>query len=165
MKLHEVWKIAPLAAVAIVAGMGCSQGNQENLRGESVEFAVLEQGTHSGIQTKRFETIKDNSAFRSLWLAHTTGTSPAPPMPELDFSKEMVIAAFVGMKNTGGYILNISGIESKNERLEVNLLLRQPSPDCIVPETLTQPYVMVKTIKSSLVPQFNLSTTTSSCES
>jgi ribose 1,5-bisphosphokinase PhnN len=64
--------------LAIAAGIGCSQGNQEQTKKEMMEFTVLEQGNHSGVQMERFETIKDSAAFGSLWQAHKTGASPPP---------------------------------------------------------------------------------------
>ncbi len=126
-------------------------------------FMVLEQGTHSGIAAQRFDTVRDQAALRSLWREHRAGASPAPPMPEVDFSKEMVVAAFAGQKNTGGYQLNLTGLDRRGGRIDISLSLTQPGPDCLVAQALTQPFVIVRIPHSNKPVNFRLSAKTFSC--
>jgi len=162
MKLHELSRVLPFVAIAVtMAGCESNQGEWA----QAIEFTVLAQGSYSGVDTERFEVIRDEPAFRSLWIAHTAGTSPTSPLPQLDFAKDMVIAAFAGTKSTGGYSLNISSITAEKERLKVILSLTQPGPDCMVSQVLTQPYVMVKTTRSPKSANFTVSATTASCTS
>jgi hypothetical protein len=101
----------------------------------------------------------DAATLRKLWQEHTAGVSPAPPVPDVDFSKEMVIAAFAGTRNSGGYVLSISGINVYRDRIDIDLSLTQPGPDCMVTEALTQPFVFAKTAQSGDKPvNFNLAT-------
>jgi len=124
-------------------------------------FRVLEQGSHSGVDSQRFDTIRDKTALRSLWQTH--GKSASPPLPEVDFSKEMVIAAFAGQKNTGGYQLNLTGLDRRRGHIDISLSLTQPGPDCIVTQALTQPYVIVRIARSKQPVNFRLATKTFSC--
>lgn len=127
-------------------------------------FTVLEQGTRSGIERQGFEILRDAAALRELWQTHTTGILPAPPIPDVDFSNEMVIAAFAGTRSGGGYVLNVSGITVYSDRIEIDLSLTQPGPDCIVTQALTQPFVFAKTAQSLGKPMnFNLATATGDC--
>jgi hypothetical protein len=162
MKLPGLSGLLPAVAVAVTMAGG--QSNQDE-GAQSIELTVLAQGSYSGVDTERFEVIRDESTFRSLWMAHTAGISPAPPLPQLDFANEMVIAAFAGTKNTGGYSLNISSLVAESKKLKVILSLIQPAPGCMVSQVLTQPYVIVKTAKSPKPVNFDLSATTSSCAS
>jgi len=92
------------------------------------------------------------------------GFSPAPPLPEVDFSKEMIIAAFAGIRNSGGYVLSISRITVYPDRIEIDLSLTQPGPDCMVTEALTQPFVFAKTAQSGdKAVNFNFATASRGC--
>lgn len=127
------------------------------------KYTVLEQGLYSGVQTQRFETIRDEAGLRSLWQVHVKNLSSPTDLPDVDFSKEMVIVAFAGQKNSGGYQLNITGFQRHDGHIKVSLSLTQPGPDCLVTEAATQPYVIVKAKQSSEPVSFQVSSKTFSC--
>lgn len=127
------------------------------------KYTVLEQGLYSGVQTQRFETIRDEAGLRSLWQVHAKNLSPPADLPDVDFSKEMVIVAFAGQKNSGGYQLNITGFQRHDGHINVSLSLTQPGPDCLVTEAATQPYVIVKVKQSGEPISFQVSSKTFSC--
>jgi hypothetical protein len=159
MNLYRIWTLLPtiifgVGVVAAWAGQGFVAG----------AFTVLAQGTQSGIERQRFETLRDAATLLKLWKAHTAGVSPAPPLPDVDFSKEMVIAAFAGTRNSGGYALSVSRISVYPDRIEIDLSLTQPGSDCMVTEALTQPFVFAKTGQSGDKPvNFNLAKATDGC--
>ena len=130
----------------------------------TVEFKLLAQGAESGIESQRFEVIRDEAAFRSAWEAHAHPATPAQGPPKVDFQTAMVIAAFAGTKSSGGYHLDIAKISQDGDRLEVTMVLTQPGADCFVSEVMTQPYVMATTPRSSQSVHFTLSTNISKCE-
>jgi len=161
MEFRKFWKLLLYTVTAVVSAYSQSPRCGEP---QALKFTVLDKGMYSGIVTQRFAVIRDEATFRLLWSEHTAGRSPAPPVPPLDFSNEMVIAAFAGTKNTAGYTIKILGVASKDQRLEISLQMNQPGPDCMLSQVLTQPYVVAKTKKVSDPAHFNLSTTTSPCE-
>lgn len=123
-------------------------------------FTVLQQGTISAIDQERFEVIRNKPTFKSLWKQHNAAISPPPPLPNVDFSKDMVIAVFSGNKNTGGYVLNFDALENRGDRLEAILTLSQPGNQCMVAQVITAPFVIVKTRRTSLDVSVKLNTRT-----
>lgn len=159
MKLY--WILALLPAMIFVVDVVAAPVDQGSAAGA---FTVLLQGVHSSIEGQRFETLRDAAALRKLWQAHTTGVSPSPPVPDVDFSEEMIIAAFAGTRKSGGFVLSVSRITEYPDRIEIDLSLTQPGPDCMVTEALTQPFVFAKTAQSGDKPvNFNLATATGGC--
>ncbi len=63
---------------------------------QPVPFSTLQIGSRSGIHTRTNLTIKAQAQWRTLWQQHTVGTQPRPPLPAVDFSREMVVAVFAG---------------------------------------------------------------------
>ena len=124
--------------------------------GES--FTVLAQGTTSAIDRERFAVIRDEAAFKALWNQHNAGVSPTPPVPEVNFSKDMVIAGFAGTRDTGGYVLRFDALLRKGNDLEARLTLMQPSNQCMVAQMMTAPFVLVTTHRNSLRVSFKRDT-------
>jgi len=157
-KLQGLW--TTLAWLGMAA---CSAEPNERTT-KTVEFTLLAQGTQSGVESQRFEVIRDEGALRSVWQAHAHATTPAQGPPKVDFQTAMVIAAYAGTKSSGGYRLDIEKISQDGDRLEVSMVLTQPGADCFVSEVMTQPYVMATTPRSSQSVHFTLSTKISKCE-
>ena len=160
MKLHSLFTLLTL----MISGTQTVAFAQGNLPTKLEAFTILAQGNESGIEQQRFETIKDAVAFQKLWDLNFQTVSPKPPTPKVDFSNEMVIAAFAGTKSNGGYELKLTKINNYSDSLLINLSLLAPDGDCMVSGALTQPFVFVKTLKSTDKPaHFNLELKTHAC--
>jgi hypothetical protein len=46
--------------------------------------------------------IKNRGIWEWFWAIHNAGREPQPSLPDIDFSKEMVIAAILGTQRSGG---------------------------------------------------------------
>jgi len=67
---------------------------------------------------------------------------------DIDFEKYDILAVFSGVKNTGGYSIEIISIEEKEELLEIYVEKKSPGEDCLVTMAITYPFDIVK-IESS----------------
>jgi hypothetical protein len=68
------------------------------------------------------QVIKTRGEFTDLWKRLLAPLSPdrwVPPMPEVDFSKEMVIVAAMGQRPSSGYGIIIDGACECDGRVEV----------------------------------------------
>lgn len=112
---------------------------------------TLSQSSNSLILQPRYVVAQDVESFRQLWLEHT-GT--ADTMPMVDFSKEMVIAAFMGEQATGGYSLNIESVTEEQQRLRIKVGKVAPQPDQMVIQMLTAPAHLVAVPRRDLPIDF-----------
>ncbi len=46
--------------------------------------------------------IKNKKTWAHFWAHHTAGIQPPPPLPDIDFKKELVIVAILGIQSSGG---------------------------------------------------------------
>ncbi len=111
---------------------------------EMVLFETLAKGAYSGWTERAHLVIRDENTFGSVWSKVYSGASPAPPLPQVDFSREMVIAVFSGEKSTGGYGIEIAEIINRSDILEVRVIERTPGRGCFVTQALSRPYHIVK---------------------
>lgn len=58
---------------------------------------------------------------------------------EIDFSKQMLIVVSAGTKRTGGYSVEVTGLEMKDKELVVKWKLNTPAPGRPVTQALTHP--------------------------
>ncbi|MEW6295926.1 MAG: DUF4382 domain-containing protein [Candidatus Diapherotrites archaeon] len=117
----------------------------EEEHGKEIDFETIEKGYNSGYKTAENLVVKDNSAWQAAWSKVKEGVSPAPELPSVDFSKEMVIAVFMGEQSTGGYSIEIDDLREQGNSIRVFVEESSPGPDEVVTLALTQPYHIVRT--------------------
>src|SRR5262245_47019071 len=64
-------------------------------------------------------------------------------VPTIDWEKQMVIVVTAGAKPTGGYSVEILGVEAKDKTLTVRWKLNSPGSDSIVTQAFTHPAQVV----------------------
>jgi hypothetical protein len=77
---------------------------------------VLDQRADSGVKDARNVVIKDKAALAALWLEHA-GTSA--PVPDVDFSTQMVIGVFLGSKPNACYGTDIDTVSTDGNRITI----------------------------------------------
>ena len=119
-----------------------------------VAFETVDQGVHSGIREERRAVIRDGAAWAALWAEHTRGQHPAPAVPPLDFTQEMVVGYFWGEKPTAGYRVELTEVVAEAGRLVVRVEVGPPPPGAPVVQVLTQPHHLVRLPRSELPVEF-----------
>jgi hypothetical protein len=103
---------------------------------------------NSGFQAK----IVDEQSWRALWDNFCTGIFPPRPVPTIDFSKEMVIALFLGTRSNSCYGVEIRTIEDSGGKYLVNAVEKVPV-GCLLP-AVTYPHHLVKTERRDVPVEF-----------
>ena len=84
-----------------------------------VNFASIEQTANSAVQVAKNVVVQDEPGWAALWAEHTKGLVVAPPRPEVDFGKNMVIAVFMGEQPSPCYDTTIVNIWHSGSILNV----------------------------------------------
>jgi len=111
---------------------------------KSIPFETIEQGGNSGVRTGKTLAIYDEAAWKGLWAEHKKGSSPGATPPEVDFSKQMVVAIFLGERRTGGYFVTVKSISADSGGLTVGYEENRPGRGCIVTMALTYPFQIIR---------------------
>lgn len=116
----------------IAAGLvGCVSSSDGGSASE-VPVAVIAEGQYSGVHSQRFEVASDEPGFTGLWLEHASTVSPVPAQPGIDFTRDVVVAAFLGNRGTGGYGIGIIAAEEQVDSIVVSVKATLPGTGCIV---------------------------------
>jgi len=119
-----------------------------------LDFDTVAQGTSSGVRDARQVLVRDGGTWAALWRQHAADVDPQPPLPEADFSREMIVAFFLGERPTAGYSVEIRRITLRPDRLVVRVAVTQPGSDDPVAQVLTQPFHMVKVQRAEVSAEF-----------
>lgn len=104
------------------------------LGADSVAFAL-----YSGVNTPENLVIRDATAWGALWQGIHATTDPVPPLPDVDFSHEMIVAAALGTRNSGGYNVLLTQASEDSGGVQVQVVETKPGADCATTQALTQP--------------------------
>lgn len=99
----------------------------------------IDKGAMSQISTARQVTAGDLDAWTTLWRAH----APARPLPNVDFTRETVVAVFMGTRMTAGFAVEIVGSREEGGNVVVMYKETAPPRDAITAQVLVSPYHLV----------------------
>jgi len=110
---------------------------------QEIEFEILNVGDVSGYRKEGYLVVKSEADWVNVWEKHTSVCEPQEQPPEIDFSRNFVVCAFMGARPTTGYSINVERIWTDGEKVFVEVVKRCPFEGLVVCEMMTCPYVMV----------------------
>jgi protease stability complex PrcB-like protein len=106
---------------------------------DAVPFKTLDRGAAAAVEGPSTVVIRSQSQWKSLNRDLGPNVTPAP----VDFTKSTVIGVFLGTRPSGGFSVEITGIERQGKELIVTWLEKKPGRDDMVTQVLTSPYHLV----------------------
>jgi hypothetical protein len=104
----------------------------------SLELRRLGQWTRTGIGESRRLVIRDANAWAEFWSELGVGERP-----EVDFSRDLVVAVAAGQRPSGGHEIAVEQIAQSNGELTIGVVETAPGPNCMTTSGLTQPVDVV----------------------
>lgn len=120
------------------------------LQSAGASMRTIDRGSQSNVDDQKQAVARTAAEWEALWRQH----SPDRPQPAVDLSKEMVVAVFLGSRNTAGYSIDIVSAKEDQGALIVAYRERQPAPGAVTAQIITTPYHMVAVPKSALPVKF-----------
>jgi PrcB C-terminal len=106
---------------------------------------TIERGQTSWLDSPRQVVVRTPEEWAALWRSH----APDRPLPAVDFTKDMVVAIFLGSRPSAGYSVEITGIKSANSGVVVQYRETEPRSDAVTAQVITDPYHIVATAKQA----------------
>ncbi len=93
----------------------------------------------SGFHDATNLVIRDRAAWLVAWTALHAGQDSVPPLPAVDFDRELVVLAALGTKPTGGHEILIASAVEEDGAVVVQVSVTMPGPDCMTTQVATTP--------------------------
>jgi hypothetical protein len=168
-------KLLILVGTLAAAGVGCSTidlagpGDPAPRTSESaVPFQRMRDDSmpltsNSGLADAQRRVIRDEVTWASVWEAIWRNHTPLPPLPQIDFGREMLVVASTGIKPSGGYAIVVEGVEEVGGVLQVKLLSTSPHDRCFVTAAITHPVDVARIPASTREVRFTERRTVTQC--
>jgi hypothetical protein len=118
-----------LAAVLLAAAMSMTQVTGSGPR-------TIEKGDQSSIEDAKQVLVRTDAEWTQLYRQHNFDK----PAPKIDFSKEMIVAVFMGSRPTAGFSTAIVSATAANGALNVRYSESRPPAGGVTAQVLTFPY-------------------------
>ena len=110
-------------------------------------------GVNSGIQDARTLVIKDQATWNNIWQAHNRESDAS--QAQVDFSKKMLVAVFLGTRGSGCYRITNLRIWRNAGKLAATYYETEPGPQDVCTTMITTPYYIVEVDLSNEPVEFN----------
>jgi len=113
-----------------------------------VTFQTVSKGYRSGAREPQQIVLRNQAEWSELWRKHSNELYSTPPT--VLFDQEIVVAVFLGEKNTGGYDITIVRAERNDDELVIHYQEKTPAPGSMLIQAFMQPFHIVRINKSDL---------------
>lgn len=93
----------------------------------------------SGIDEPENFVLRDEESWVKAWQRTHSRSRPIPPVPLVDFEREMIVVAALGRQRSGGYTIRVDRAYREGPATVVIVHAESPGEGCIVTNALTSP--------------------------
>lgn len=108
------------------------------LQAPAPAFRSIDRGQQSNIDDAKRVVVRTAAEWTALWRVH----APDRPKPAIDFSREMVVAVFMGSRPTAGFGIALAGVRQEGAGLVVEVRETVPGADAMTAQVITMPYAI-----------------------
>lgn len=130
--------LIPIIAI-IVSCNGTKDAAAQDEQKKNKLYEILTESQYQGREEKAVLVIKDQGALENLYASVNDQT-----VPVVDFSKEQIVAIFIGTRSNGGYGIKINEVVETDKNIKVLFETTEPQPGQPVTMALTNPFVILK---------------------
>ena len=108
----------------------------------------------SGFSDSARIVVRDSTAWGETWRTIHRPFIPPPPIPSVDFSREMVLVAALGARPSEGYEIVFENVREDTSGIEVDVRVTEPARGCPVAAAMTQPVDLARIAASGRAVRF-----------
>lgn len=139
-----------VAAAALIL-TGCA-----SMGGGAPGIESLASGQHSNMKDQQYTDVHSQADFDALWTKTFANQSSVPTKPQVDFSKDMVLAAFIGQQKHGGYLIRFTDVDASGATVNVTVEVTVPGTNCRYTESQTEPFLFASAPATTKQVNFNV---------
>lgn len=133
MKLQRHVSSSAVLLLAACASDPASQG-----------LPAIYRGKISDVTDQSFREATDRAELDGLWAGAFGRVVSPPPEPAVDFSKQRVLAVFMGRQMRGGFGFDVlvTRVEELPDAVQVHVLFTAPGRNCHTTQVINHPYAV-----------------------
>lgn len=121
----------------LVAALAASLAAGSSLAGD---IQQLFSGTHATLTDQNYKDIHNVDDLKAFWATAFGGMSSQPKLPDIDFTKQMVVAVFIGQQLHSGDKVRVPKFDDSGDDFHIVVEVEIP---CHMRMEKDVPYVIV----------------------
>ena len=121
-----------------------TKSSAELVKQEAIAVAELNSGNNGAFLTRENKVIRNEAELKAVWDDAFKNSSKKGPLPEVDFTKNIVVLVALGERNSGGYHINFKSASLKGDNLAVVVEETSPGATCMLTTAMTYSYQIVQ---------------------
>ena len=118
---------------------------------QELVWEVVDSGAQAvGDEDPAFQLITNNAQLSAAWNRAYGSRLTPPPLPDVNFRRETILAVFLATKPTGGYGLEVEDITLEDSDVYVDLRETEPAEGAITTQALTTPWVFIRVLRGNV---------------
>ena len=114
-------------------------------------YEPLAQGNQAvAEESEEFIFVTSEAQFLELWNRAYGNQLDVPPLPNVNFEREAILAIFAGQKPTGGYGVEVEDVQLERGDVYIDLTFSEPAEDAISTQALTSPWIMLRVLRADI---------------
>jgi hypothetical protein len=147
--MNQIIRCLPLLGVLFLVACGGGGGATPHTLADAPRFAdgplafkELASVSNSGVQTPSTFVVRDSESMQKLWYSTYLNLFPVPDLPDVDFTRQMVLAVAWGYVNPCSSY-GIDSVAINGGTVTVNYRLAPPLPNILCAAYVTAPVHMI----------------------
>jgi len=157
----RVWTLC----LSVLAVLGCAPVADPQLPPGGIPVDNTEQllrSQYTGFVQRSRLVIRDADAWSQFWSQAHSNMIPVPPVPSIDFTHNIVVAATMGSRSNGGHSIRIDPYVADDD-LYVVVEERSPGAGCVTTAAITTPAAALRIPRPGALVTFVERSETFSC--
>src|SRR5688500_11351696 len=139
----RVWTLC----LSVLAVLGCAPVAESQLPPGGIPVDNTEQllrSQYTGFVQRSRLVIRDADAWSQFWNQAHSNVMPIPPVPSIDFTDNIVVAATMGSRSNGGHTIQFDSVYAADDDLYVVVEERSPGAGCVTTAAITTPAAAIR---------------------
>jgi len=121
---------------------------------KEISFKSIKANNNSSYEGLTTLVINTQPTFTDAWEKVWMRFSDVPTMPEINFEDSQIILVALGMRNNGGYTLEIEKVMEEKDKIIVHYFENRPGEKCNTTQAIVFPSEFIQIPKSSKKIEF-----------
>ena len=134
--------VTSIAGLAVLLTAACASPTEPS---EPLPVTRITNGTFSKFTSPQRLVIRSEAGLLAAWAQVFGGPlALPPPLPQVDFSSEMIVLVASGSKPTSGFTITVDSASGTRETASVTVRSISPAPGCAILPAVSNPFDIVR---------------------
>lgn len=135
-------RLLPTLALLPFLVLGCTDSPTDagNL---SVEFETILQAPDSGLTNEGQQVVRNQTDWARVWGDLHAHASPAPPLPDIDFGRDIIVVTAMGERPDSCYNIEVAEVIVRGGRVSIRVV-QTTTVGCACATVITHPVHVIR---------------------